>query len=328
MKAATYSTYGAPEVVSITEVPTPTPSPNEVLIKVHATTVTTGDWRVRSLNLPRGFGFMGRLIFGISKPRQPILGIELAGVIEAVGASVTRFKVGEAVIAFPDVAMGAHAEYRCMTEDGKLVRKPENLTFEEAASLMFGGTTALDIFRRGKLKAGDTVLINGASGGVGASAVQLAKHAGAHVTAVCSAANLDFVRSLGADQVIDYGREDFMTQNKKYDVVVDIAGTAPFAKAKPVLNDGGRLLVVLGTLAGLFSVLWAALTSNKKVISGPVTVTPDDLQTLANLAQSGVLKPVIAKRFAFVDIVEAHRLVDSGHKRGSVVVTVVPETTK
>lgn len=196
MNAIVYERYGPPDVLQLKEVEKPTPKNNELLIQIRATTVTSGDWRVRSLNVPAGFGIIMRVVFGVSRPKQPILGSELAGVIESVGKDVSKFKVGDPVVAFSDAAMGCHAEYKCMPEDGALAQKPSNLTFEEAAALSFGGTTALDFFRRGKLQSGERVLINGASGAVGTAAVQLAKHFGADVTGVCSAANVDLVRSL------------------------------------------------------------------------------------------------------------------------------------
>jgi NADPH:quinone reductase-like Zn-dependent oxidoreductase len=197
MKAIVYEKYGPPEVLQLKEVEKPTPENNEVLIRTRATTVTSGDWRVRSLNVPVGFGLITRLVFGVSRPRQPILGTELSGVVESVGKDVKNFKVGDQVFAFSDAAMGCYAEYKCMPQDGAIALKPSNLIYDEAAALSFGGTTALDFLRRGKLQSGEKVLINGASGGVGTAAVQLAKHFGADVTAVCSSSNAELVRSLG-----------------------------------------------------------------------------------------------------------------------------------
>lgn len=217
------------------------PRDNEVLIKTYATTVTSGDWRARSLNVPVGFGLIARLFFGVSKPRQPVLGTEPAGEIESIGKDVSKFKVGDQVFAFGGAGMGCHAEYKCMPEDGTVALKPTNLTYEEAAALSFGGTTALDFFRRGRLQSGERVLVNGASGGVGTAAVQLAKHFGAHVTGVCSTANVELVRSLGAIHVIDYTKEDFTDSGGTYDIIVDTVGTAPFSRSKDSLKEGGRL---------------------------------------------------------------------------------------
>lgn len=322
MKAVVYEQYGSPDVLEIREVATPVPKDNEVLIKIHATTVTTGDWRARSLNMPVGFGFLGRLVFGIARPRQPILGTELAGVIESIGNDVNKFKVGDQVFAFAGAGMGCHAEYKCMPEDGALALKPANLTYDEAAAMSFGGTTALDFFRRGKLQKGEKVLINGASGGVGTAAVQLAKHFGAEVTAVCSMANLELVRSLGAVHVIDYTKQDFTQNGEAYDVIVDTVGTAPFSRSQASLKQGGRLLQVLGGLPDMLQIPWVALTSNKKVIGGPAKARAEDLRLLAELAEAGEFKPVIDRRYPLKQIVDAHRYVDTGRKKGNVVITL------
>ncbi|MEX2154234.1 MAG: NAD(P)-dependent alcohol dehydrogenase [Gemmatimonadaceae bacterium] len=304
------------------DVPKPTPKDKEVLIKTRATTVTSGDWRVRSLTVPTGFGLMARLALGISRPRQPILGTELAGVVESIGKDVSRFKVGDEVFAFAGTAMGCHAEYRCMPENGRVALKPANLSCEEAAGLCFGGSTALDFFRRGKLRRGERVLVNGASGGVGTAAVQLAKHFGADVTAVCGPANVELVRSLGANQAIDYTKEDFTKNGETYDVILDTAGTARFFRSKGSLSDRGRLLVVLGGLPDLLMVPWASMTSSKRIVAGPAAERVEDLPVLAKLAAAGEFKPVIDRRYPFEQMVEAHRYVDSGRKRGNIVITL------
>jgi NADPH:quinone reductase-like Zn-dependent oxidoreductase len=324
MKAVVYRRYGSPDVLELEEIPKPAPRNNEVLIKVYATTVTSADWRARSLTVPRGFGFMSRLAFGIRRPRQPILGMELAGAIEAVGPAVTRFKVGDQVFADTGFRMGCHAEYRCLPEDAALALKPANFSYDEAATLPFGGTTALIYLRRAKIQPGDEVLVNGASGAVGTAAVQLASHFGAKVTAVCSGANAELVKSLGASQVIDYTKEDFTQGSQIFDMIVDTVGTAPFSRCQGSLKPGGRLLQILGTLTDLLRAPWQSLTSGKKVIAGPVSGTAADLRFLAGLAESGQWKPVIDRRFPLERIADAHRLVDSGHKRGNVVITVVP----
>ena len=322
MIAATYETYGGPDVVHLTEVPTPVPKRNEVLIQTYATTVTSGDWRVRSLILPPGFGAMGRLMFGLRKPRQPILGTELSGVVASVGQDVTRFKPGDAVFAFGDAAMGCHAEYKCMPEDGALAPKPATLSYEEAAALSFGGTTALSFFQRAKLQPGERVLINGASGGVGTAAVQLARHFGAEVTGVCSTANVDLVRSLGATHVIDYTKDDFTQNGETYDVIMDVAGTAPYSRSRRSLNEGGRLLLVLAGLSEMLQAPFSTLRDSRRILAGPVTATADDLRFLAELAETGGYRPVIGRQYPFEQIAEAHRYVDTGHKRGNVVVTL------
>jgi NADPH:quinone reductase-like Zn-dependent oxidoreductase len=322
MRAAVYERYGPPEVIELKEVAKPSPRDDEVLIRTRAITVTSADWRVRSLDLPSGFGLVGRLVFGVRRPRQPILGTEIAGVVERVGKSVTRFKAGDEIFAISGAGMGCHAEYKCMPEAGAIALKPPNLSFEEAAAIPFGGTTALDFFRRGKLRSGETVLVNGASGAVGTAAVQLARHFGAEVTAVCSTANVDLVRSLGATDVIDYTREDFTRNGQIYDVIVDTAGTAPFPRSRGSLAKRGRLLMVLGGLPEMLRVPWVSITSSRKIIAGPAAERAEDLRFLAELAERGEFRPVIDRRYRFEQIVEAHRYVDTGRKKGNVVVTL------
>ncbi|MSP50127.1 MAG: NAD(P)-dependent alcohol dehydrogenase [Alphaproteobacteria bacterium] len=322
MKAYVYRRYGGPEVLELVDVPKPAPKDNEVLIKIHATTVTSADWRVRSLEMPRGFGPMARLALGITGPRQPILGTELAGVVEAVGKEVTKFQPGDEVFGFPGAEMGCHAEFRVLAEDGPVALKPSKLSFEEAASLCFGGTTALHFLRKAEIKAGDRILVIGASGGVGTALVQLAKQAGAEVTGVTSSANLDLVTSLGADRVIDYAREDFTRRNETYDVIADTVAATSFARCKHMLREKGRLLAIAGGMPDLLASLWAPLTGSRKVIFGPAQERPDDVQRLADLAETGVLRPVIDRRHTFAEMAEAHAYVDTGRKKGSVVVTV------
>lgn len=323
MKAIVYTNYGPPNVVALAEVPKPKPKDHEVLVRIHATTVTAGDWRARSLNMPAGFGFLGRLVFGIFGPRQPILGTELAGEVEAVGRAVTRFKPGDQVFAFTGASYGCHAEYRTMPEDGLIVRKPENLSFEQAASLSFGGMNALGFLRdKAGIKRGDRVLVVGASGGVGTAAVQLAKHFGAEVTGVCSTANLDLVRSIGADKVIDYTKEDFAKSGESYDIILDTTGTVPLARCEHALKQGGRLVAVQGSFAQALGLERPSRASGKKVIASVVAMKVDDMQLLAQLAATGELKPVIDRSYPLAKAAEAHGYVDGGHKRGSVVLSV------
>ena len=322
MKAIVYERYGPPEVLELMEVAKPTPKHNEVLIKTHATTVTSADWRVRSLEVPLGFRLIVRLVFGISKPKQPILGSELAGVIESIGKDVAKFKVGDQVFAFSDAGMGCHAEYKCMPQEGAVVLKPPSLSYDEAAALSFGGTTALDFLRRGKLHSGEKVLVNGASGGVGTAAVQLAKYFGADVTGVCSTANMELVRSLGARHVIDYTKEDFTQNGETYDVIMDTVGTAPFSRSKDSLKAGGRLLMVLAGLPDMLRIPWVSVTSSKKVIAGPLAVRVEDLRFLAGLAEAGEFRPVIDRRYPFEQIAQAHSYVDTGRKKGNVIITL------
>lgn len=326
MRAIVYHRYGPPDVLRLEEVKKPVPKDHEVLIKVRATTVTSGDWRVRSLDVPAGFRLISRLIFGVFRPRQPILGTELAGVVESVGKDVTRFKAGDEVFAYSDASMGCHAEYKALPETAPVALKPADLTFEEAAALSFGGTTALAFLRKGKIRRGEKVLINGASGSVGTAAVQLARHFGAHVTGVCSGANLDLVKSIGADRVIDYTKKDFAGSGETYDIIVDTAGTVPFSRGQHALREGGRLLLVLGRLTDLLQIPWVSLTSSKRVIAGPVSGQAEDLRFLAKLVEAGAFKPVIDRQYRFEHMTEAHRYVDQGHKKGNVVITLENDT--
>jgi NADPH:quinone reductase-like Zn-dependent oxidoreductase len=319
MRAAIYRRYGPPEVVGIEDIAKPAPKRNEVLIKIHAATVSSGDWRARSLSMPRGFGPIAPLVFGMLGPRQPILGTELSGEIEAVGADASKFKVGDAVFAFPSFAMGAHAEYRALPQDGCIALKPPNLTFAEAAALCFGGVTALRFLRDGaKVRRGDKVLVIGASGAVGSAAVQLAKYFGADVTGVCSAANVDLVKSIGADRVIDYANDS--KTSDQYDIICDTIGVTSFAACKDALKPGGRLLLVA---SGLAQVLGAgSKPDGKSVIAGPGEDAIEHVLFLKHLAEAGVFKPVIDQCLPLEQIVKAHRRVDTGRKKGSVVVLI------
>jgi NADPH:quinone reductase-like Zn-dependent oxidoreductase len=323
MKAVVYTKYGPPDVVALAEVPKPAPKAHEVLIRIHATTVTTGDWRARSLQMPRGFGLLGRLFFGVFGPRKPILGTELAGEIEAVGKAVTRFKPGDEVFAFAGASYGCHAEYRTISESGMIALKPANLSFEEAAALSFGGITALGFLKsKGSIKRGDKVLIVGASGGVGTAAVQIARHFGAEVTGVCSTANLELVRSIGADKVIDYTNEDFVKNGGTYDIILDTTGTASFFRCGRALKEGGRLLLVQASFSQALGMERPPRSSGKKVIAGVVTERLEDLRFLATLAEAGEFKPVIDRSYPLENAAEAHAYVDTGRKRGNVVMTI------
>lgn len=323
MRAAVVTAYGSPEVVHIQRVPTPTPKSDEVLVRVQTATVSSGDWRVRSLTVPPGFGLVMRLLFGVRGPRQPILGSELAGTVVAVGADVTRFRIGDDVFAYNDGRLGAHAEFVAVPAAGPIAPKPAAFSWEEAAALSFGSNTALHFFRQGKLQAGERVIVNGASGSVGTAAVQLAKHLGAHVTGVCSTRNVDLVTSLGADAVIDYTERDFVEEDAGYDVVMDTAGTAPFARSERVLNEGGRLLQVLGGLPDMLRAPLVALRTDKRIVAGNATGSAENQRELAALAEAGVLKPVIDRVYPLDEIVEVHRYVGTGRKRGNVVVVVL-----
>lgn len=323
MKAVTYKHYGSPEVLRITEVPTPQPKADQVLIRIKAAAVSTGDWRARSLDLPAGFRLFGRIAFGICGPRQPILGTEAAGTIVAIGSAVTKFKVGDAVFACPGLKMGAHAEYLAISETGRIAHKPKNLNFEQAAALTFGGLTALSFLRdRGEIKTGDKVLIVGASGSVGNACVQIAKHFGAHVTGVCSTRNVELVRSWGADEVVDYTKDDFTRMANKYDIILDTTATTTFARCKDVMTATGKLLIVNGSFSQMFGFGGPPKKSQMKMISGVATEKVEDVHLLGELANAGAFVPYIDEVFPFTEIAKAHALVDTGRKRGNVIVTI------
>jgi NADPH:quinone reductase-like Zn-dependent oxidoreductase len=323
MKALVYQRYGAPSVIEIAKVERPTPRRDEVLIRVVASTVSAADWRARSLQMPPGFGLLGRLFFGVFGPRKKVLGTELSGVVEAVGSAVKRFKAGDEVFAFTGASYGCHSEWRVLPENGMVVTKPANLSFEQAAALSFGGTTALCFLRdMGGLERGDKVLVVGASGAIGSAAVQIAKYFGAEVTGVCSTSNLEVVRSLGADHVIDYTQQDFARNGERYDLILETTGSAPFARCAGSLTDHGRLLVVLGSFAQALGLERPPRGSGKKVIASLPRVTRAHLELLAELARAGRYQPLIDSIHPMTEAALAHARVDSGRKRGNVVLRI------
>jgi len=324
MKAIVFTEYGSPDVLQLQEVDKPTPKEDEVLIKVHATTVTTGDVNIRGfVFVPPGLKPLARLMFGLNKPKKHILGTEVAGEIEAVGKQVTEFKSGDQVFGIESSYLGAYADYVCRPAKGALSLKPTNLSYEEAAALSFGAGTALHFLKNlAKIQRGQKILINGASGCVGSYAVQIAKYYGAEVTGVCSTQNVELVKSLGADRAIDYTKEDFTRNGETYDIILDTVGKTTFARCKGSLKPQGLYLASAGGVREMLQSVWTALRGDKKVIFGMPTESKQALNALLQLVESGQLRPVIDRCYPLEQTAEAHRYVDKGHKRGNVVITV------
>lgn len=322
MQAALCTRYGPPETVQIVDLPTPTPKANEVLVRIRAGTVSSGDWRLRSGKMPRGFGLILRLVFGLRRLRQPILGTEFCGTVTALGPGVTRFKIGDAVIGFPGTGMRCHAEYRTMREDAALALKPANLSDAQAAALCFGGTTALHYLRdKARVQPGQSVLILGGAGSVGSAAVQIARHLGAVVSTTSSAANLDFLRSLGAAQTLDYHTHDFAREGLRYDVIMDTVGASTFGDACQTLRPGGLYLAVAADLPAMIAGLRKG-PEGQRQLGGPAPERPADVAWLADLAARDHYLPVVDCTFPLSQIAAAHARVETGHKRGNVVVTM------
>jgi NADPH:quinone reductase-like Zn-dependent oxidoreductase len=329
VKAIVCTEYGQPDVLQLKEVEKPSPKDNEVLIRIHATTVTTGDVNARGFTfVPPGFGPVPRLMLGLRRPRKKILGSDVAGEIEAIGKDVRQFSEGDQVFGIDGNGLGAYAEYICRPEEGALAMKPSNMTYEEAAAIPFGACTALYFLRdKGDIQSGQEVLINGASGGVGTYAVQLAKHFGAEVTGVCSTTNLEMVRSLGADKVIDYTKEDFTQSGETYDIILDmVVGKTSFSGCRDSLKQNGRYLAVAGGLKELIQMLWTSVIGSKKVVfgGGLESERKEYLIFLKELIETGEIRAVIDRRYPLEQMAEAHRYVERGHKKGNVVITVVP----
>jgi NADPH:quinone reductase-like Zn-dependent oxidoreductase len=326
MKAIVYERYGPPEVLHLKDVAKPVPKENEVLIRMHAVAVTAGDANMRGFTfVPRGFGPVPRLMFGFTKPRKQILGLNMAGEVEAVGKSVTLFKKEDQVFGSTGSVLGAYAEYVCLPEDGVFVLKPVETSYEEASTYAFGAQTALYFLRDlGKITKGQRVLISGASGSVGSFAVQLAKRFGAQVTAVCSTSSIDLVRSLGADAVIDYTHEDFTKNGEKYDAILDVTGKVPFPKLKGSLTKSGVYLAVQAGVPDFARALWTLMRGGRKIKAGVAMANKKDLLFFKDLIEAGKVKAVIDTVYPLEKAVEAHRHVDSGHKKGNVVMRIVP----
>ena len=322
MKAAVCTRYGPPEVLQLKELEKPTPKDNEVLVRVHAATVTAGDCELRSLKLPLSWQLVARIGFGFRGPRKKILGQELAGEIESVGKTVKLFKKGDQVFAFTGLHLGAWAEYNCLPENGWMAIKPANMTYEEAAAVPAGGLHALHCLKKGNIQSGQKVLIYGAGGTVGTFAVQLAKSFGAEVTAVDSTRKLEMLRSIGADKVIDYTKADFTKSGETYDVIFDVVGKSSFSGCMRSLKEKGFYLLGNPGLSQLVRGLLTSMRSSKKVIGGMASYRTEDLIFLKELIEAGKIRSAIDRRYPLERIAEAHRYVDTGQKEGNVVVTV------
>jgi len=323
MKAVVCTKYGPPEVLQIQEVAKPVPKDNEVLVKIYATTVSAADYKLRSFDLPASIRLPVRLMVGFRRPRKSILGIELSGKIESIGKDVRSFKIGDQVFAASLQTFGAYAEYICLPEDGPIALKPTNITYEEAAAIPIGARTAYHHLKTiANVQPQQKVLIYGASGSVGTYAVQLAKYYGAEVTAVCSTVNLDIVKFLGADKVIDYKSVNFTESFETYDIIFITVDKCPFLACEKALNKKGFYLNVGRPIPSL-QMIWTSLTSNIKVVVGKNSPeTSKALNILKKIIEEGKLKPVLDRNYKLEEIVEAHRYADKGHKKGNVVITV------
>lgn len=331
MKAILCTKYGPPEVLELREVEKPAPGEHEILIRVYATTVNYGDIIARNFKnvSPREFNmlflfwFLARISLGLRKPKTQILGSEFAGEIEATGKAVMRFKAGDRVFGYLGQSMGAYAEYLCMPENGVLAIIPAGMTYEDAANVPYGAIMALSLLKKANLRPGQKVLVNGASGGIGSAAVQLARfHFGAEVTGVCGTPRLEFVRSLGADQVIDYSKTDFTRNGESYDLIFDVLGKSSFSRCKSSLKQNGRYLLASFKMKQLFQMLWTSMVGGKKVICALAPGSLEDLLAVRELAEAGKVKSFIDRRFPMEQAAAAHRYVEEGNKQGHVVITM------
>ncbi len=322
MKAIVASKYGPPEVLQLRNLPDPVPDRGEILVKLNAAGVTAGDARVRSLNVPFGFGLLTRLMFGFSKPRKPVLGMDFAGEIAAVGSNVSEFREGDKVFGVSE-GFGAYAQYLAISENQAVSHIPKNLSVEDAAAVPFGSTTALYYLRDlGKVKPGDNVLINGASGSVGTYAIQFAKYFGAEVTGVCSSGNMELVKALGADRVIDYTKEDFIERHETYDIIFDTVGKLTFSHCKKRLTERGQFLMTVAGIPQFARVFWNSIAGRKKAVAGIAKVSKENLVFIKNLIEREKIRPIIDRKYGMNEIVQAHQYVDSGHKRGNIIISM------
>jgi NADPH:quinone reductase-like Zn-dependent oxidoreductase len=325
LKAILHTQYGPPDLLRLTEVATPAPKDHEVLVAIRATTVSTADCNVRNFTfVTRSMLPIAKLMFGIRKPwKARILGTELAGDVERVGKAVTRFKAGDRVVASTGAAGGGHGQYACVPEAGAVAIKPDSLTWEQAVAIPFGAHTALYFLQNlGKIRAGQDVLIIGASGAIGSAGVQLAKHFGAKVTGVCSAANVELVRGLGADSVIDYTREDFTKRGTTYDLIFDVVGATSFDRCQSSLKPNGVFLQNIMELSDVGRMLWTSITGGKKIKGGVALPNLANMRRIIAVAEAGTLRPVIDRSYPLERIAEAFTYVERGHKKGNVVIAV------
>lgn len=325
MKAVLHIQYGPPDLLQLKEVETPTPKDNEVLIAIHATTVSTGDCNVRNFTfVTKSMRPIAKLMFGIRKPwKARVLGTELAGEVERSGKSVTRFKPGDGVVASTGAAGGGHAQYACLPENGAVAKKPNALSWEQAVAIPFGANTALYFLRDlGKIREGQDLLIIGASGAIGSAAVQLAKHFGASVTGVCSSANLELVKALGADRVIDYTRDDFTQSGNTYNLIFDVVGATTFDRCERSLKPNGVFLQNVMELSDIFRMFWTSISGGKKIKGGVAIGNMPNMSLITSLAEAGTLRPVIDRSYPLERIADAFKYVEQGHKKGNVVITV------
>ena len=336
MKAIVYTEYGPPDVLQLKEVEKPAPKDDEILIRNHATTVNIGDIWARNFKemtpskftMPLPLWLPSRMYFGFAKPRINILGSEFAGEVEAVGKDVKRFRKGDQVFGYRGQKMGANAEYLCVPEEGLVAVKPANMIYEEAASVPYGALTALSLLRKAKIQRGQKVLINGASGSIGSAAVQLAKYFGAEVTGVCGTPRLEFVKKLGADKVLDYTREDFTRNGETYDLIFDILGKSSFSSCKSSLKQNGIYLLASFKIKQLFQMLWTSIVPGKKVICTLSSEHPKDLLFIKELVESGQIKSIIDRCYPLEQTAEAHRYVEKGYRKGSVIITMENNNNK
>ena len=317
MKAAVYTQYGPPEVLKVKQVEKPIPNKNELLIRIRATAVNSGDWRLRKAD-----PFAIRFIFGLIRPKINILGSVFSGEVESVGEEVKHFKVGDNVFGHTDMRFGAYAEYKCLPEEGSVALKPSNISQIEAAVIPFGGVTALHFIKKAIIKPGQKVLVVGASGAVGSAAVQLAKSFGADVTGVCSTVNIALIKSIGADKVIDYTKEDFTQNGETYDVIFDTVKAKSVSQSIKSLNKNGIMILSASGMSEMLQGLWISMTSNKKVMTGVISHKAGDILFLKELVEADKLKPIIDRTYSLEQIAEAHAYVEKGHKRGNVAIEV------